>query len=192
MMAPGDDDGPPKDRRERSDPPSWRPVPDPTRLTTEALHREVAALRELIEERIAATDALVNEKFSSVDRQLSLVERQRVEQKSDTEKAVNAALVAQKDAVKEQTIASEKSIEKSEASTNKQLEQITVTFSTALAGLNAQLDDIKARVVTIEAVKQGSHEQAIEQREGNAALFAVAGLLLTAILVATAVLALKP
>jgi hypothetical protein len=31
-----------------------RPIPDPTVLTTQALYREVAALKELIEQRIAA------------------------------------------------------------------------------------------------------------------------------------------
>lgn len=87
----------PHDRRERTDPPSWRPVPDPTLLTTQALYREVATLRELIEEKILATDQLVSEKFASVDRQLDLVERQRVEQKSDTKAAVDAALCVSAD-----------------------------------------------------------------------------------------------
>lgn len=48
------------DRRERTDPPGWRPVPDPTSLTTAALEREVGGLREIIEEKIAALTILVN------------------------------------------------------------------------------------------------------------------------------------
>jgi len=165
------------DRRERSDPPSWRPVPDPTELTTRALYREVAALRELIEERISSADGLVIEKFLSVDRQLDLVERQRVEQKSDTKAAVDAALTAQKEAVREQTLASEKAIQKSETSTTKQLEQITVTFGTALSGLTTQLDDVKARVVTIEALKAGGQEKVFDQRQTVSNAGAVIGIL---------------
>ena len=165
------------EERGRGDQGDWRPRPDPTILTTEALHREVAALRELIEERITATDLLVSEKFSSVDRQLDLVERQRVEQKSDTKAAVDAALTAQKEAVREQTLASEKAIQKSETSTTKQLEQITITFSTALTGLNAQLDDIKARVVTIEAIKVGGQEKVLDQRQTVSNAGAVIGIL---------------
>lgn len=178
----------PSEVRGRGDQGDWRPRPDPTVLTTEALHREVAALRELIEERISATDLLVNEKFNSVDRQLTLVERQRVEQKSDTEKAVNAALVAQKDAVKEQTIASEKAIQKSESSIKEQLTQITVTFSTALAGLTTQMDDLKARVVTIEAIKQGGQERVSEQRQTVTNATAVMGVVI-AIITMIAILA---
>lgn len=146
-------------------------------LTTQALYREVATLRELIEEKIVATDMLVLEKFASVDRQLTLVERQRVEQKADTQAAVTAALVAQKDAVKEQTIASEKAIQKSESSIKEQLSQITVTFSTALAGLTAQMDDLKARVVTIEAIKVGGTEKVADQRQTVANAGAVIGIL---------------
>lgn len=34
----------------------WQPVPDPTRLTTEQLHRELATLREIIETRLGGMD----------------------------------------------------------------------------------------------------------------------------------------
>ena len=37
-------------------PGDWRPIPDPTKLTTEQLRREVAALREIIETRLDGMD----------------------------------------------------------------------------------------------------------------------------------------
>ncbi len=37
-------------------PADWRPVPDPTKLTTEQLRRELAALREIIETRLDGMD----------------------------------------------------------------------------------------------------------------------------------------
>jgi DNA anti-recombination protein RmuC len=135
-----------------------RPVPDPTLLTTEQLLREVAALRELVESDIEGLEAIVAEKFRSVDQQLELVERQRVEQKADTKAAVDAALTAQKEAVKEQTTASDRAIAKSEASMTKQLEQLSATFAASIKSVVDSLDDMKQRVGSIEAMKQGGKD----------------------------------
>ena len=147
----------------------WRPVPDPTVLTTEQLHREIGALQLRMESLIEALHdhtttlfaglrEIIEEKLRSVDRQLALVESQRVEQKSDTKAAVDAALTAQKEAVKEQTTASERAIAKSEAATTKQLEQLNQTFATAIKGVTDLLNDTKDRVSRIEAAKVGGKE----------------------------------
>jgi hypothetical protein len=154
------------------------PVPDPTVLTTQALYREVAALQELIEQRLTNLGHSTDDKFDGVDKveeltnrervgqlsslkeileqrieslealvsqQFDLVERQRVEQKKDTKDAVDAALTAQKEAVREQTVASERSIAKSEGATSKQLEQQQATFATAIEGLRRSIDEVKER-----------------------------------------------
>jgi dGTP triphosphohydrolase len=146
----------------------WRPVPDPTELTTQALLREVAALRELLELSIEDLKDVLDEKFLRTEQQFELVERQRVEQKKDTKDAVDAALTAQKEAVREQTAASERAIAKSEAATSKQLEQLSVTFSNATASQQRELGEVKERVTTIESVKTG----ATESRAGVYALVA--------------------
>lgn len=86
------------------------------------------------------------------------MERQRVEQKKDTKDAVDAALAAAKEAVKEQTTASERAIAKSENSTAEQLKQLNTTFATAIGGVTANHDDLKERVGRIEAIKQGGQE----------------------------------
>lgn len=54
---------------------SWRPVPDPTLLTTQQLHRELAAQREVLESRISALKELVLEKFASTTKQIDANER---------------------------------------------------------------------------------------------------------------------
>ena len=104
-------------------PAEWKPIPDPTVLTTEALNREIALVREytersltsmqtsfeagrdamhdLLDAKIDASIALEDEKFRKVMREFDLLEKQRIEQKDDTQKAVDAALTAQKEAVKE-------------------------------------------------------------------------------------------
>ena len=147
------------------------PSPDPTILTTDALHREVTALERLLDNRIGSLERSVREERDMLNRermeqfaalreilearlsamgtaialQFDLVERQRVEQKIDTKSAVDAALIAQKEAVREQTTASERAIAKSETATTKQLEQQQITFATTADSLRRAIDEVKER-----------------------------------------------
>src|ERR1035437_3730840 len=97
------------------------PVPDPTTLTTAALHRETGTLRQSMEQRfedrdrearslhrerqgqVEALEVAMIGRIEALDRltqvRFEASERQRVEQKIDTKSAVDAALIAQKDAV---------------------------------------------------------------------------------------------
>ncbi len=141
-----------------SDETGWRPVPDPTLLTTEALQREVNGLAHLVDSKLGGIQEVEKERFRRVDAQFDLVERQRVEQKKDTKDAVDAALTAQKEAVREQTIASERAIAKSETGTAKQLEQMGENFRTELSGIRTALDDLKERVGRVESVRAGGQQ----------------------------------
>jgi len=161
---------------------------DPSILTTEALQREVLninrelafrqtvrerehiELRTLLEHQIASLSGLMSEQLKSIKVQFDLIEKQRVEQKKDTKDAVDAALIAQKEAVQEQTIASGLSIAKSEAATAKQLDQLAVTFSTAITGVTASVNDlkdtwnssimdIKERIGRMENMRLGAQEK---------------------------------
>ena len=173
---------------------------DPSELTVDAMERAVssiqrdlasrqdtrqrehATLQELVETLLRGESQISGEKFSSIATQLNLVERQRVEQKKDTKDAVDAALQAAKEAVKEQTTASERAIAKSEAATNKQLEQLNVTFATAIKGVTDLLNDTKERVAKVESIKQGG-------KETLTGLYALAGFLVTLIVIGSSVVA---
>lgn len=65
---------------------------------------------------------------------------------------------AQKEAVKEQTTASERAIAKSEASTTKQLEQQSATFSTSIKGVGDTIGDLKDRLTRMEGMGQGGEK----------------------------------
>jgi hypothetical protein len=165
------------------------PVPDPTILTTEQLERAIAGLRDLLETQIRSVDEACTLRFDTVKGQFILVELQRVEQKADTKAAVDAALTAQKEAVREQTAAGDLSIAKSEAAMTKQLDQLSVTFTTAIKAVSDTLVDVKSRLDRIESAKQGGQEFRIERRESLASFYAliatvvgVAGLIVTAII----------
>lgn len=113
------------------------PRPDPTVLTTEALNREIAHVRELY------------------DVQLLLIERQRVESKADAEKALAAAMVAQE---KAQSLLAE-------------------NFAAAIGALTKGLNDLMLTVGAMQAGKAGS-------REGQQAVFALAGFVVAVLAIA--------
>jgi hypothetical protein len=124
-----------------------RPVPDPTTLTTEQLHREVGILRELIEGQLKSMDDLMDEKFNGVEQKFTLVERQRIEQKADAKEALAAALQAAEKAVDEQTKAARKDID-----------ALGSRVDTALHAQSDAIGSITGRVTVIEAVKIGTSE----------------------------------
>jgi len=131
--------------------------------------REVSALREVVEQRIQGTQELLesniggtadvtDEKFDSIETQLALIERQRVEQKKDTKDAVDAALAAAKEAVAEQTTSSDRAIAKSETSFIESVRQLGEKFDTAFDGQRRETDDLKERMTKLESVRTGGQE----------------------------------
>jgi flagellar motor switch/type III secretory pathway protein FliN len=183
-----------------------RPIPDPTLLTTEALQREVATLRELIEQRLDALAqvqdqiisrveaqadghrALDDERFMGIDQQFQLVEQQRIEQKGDTKAAVDAALTAQKEAGASQTAASEQAITKLESASTKQLEQLTSTFNTEVGAIRREIGDFKDRITVIEALKLGAQEQKEGLSTSAGITIAAASFVVAAIAVAASII----
>ena len=137
-----------------------RPVPDPTTLTTEQLMREVLglkeniqALKELMGSELEGMEGVFVERFESINTQFQLIERQRVEQKTDTSDAVSAALAAAKEAVT-----------KNEEQTKDALAALQATLTTAITGLEVRLNDTMDRITKIESARQGAIEQRGEQR----------------------------
>jgi hypothetical protein len=121
-----------------------------------SIRDQIKALGDLVGARFSTVDA----KLATIDRELGLVENRRVEQKIDTKVAVDAALSAAEKAVKEQTLASEKAILKSETSAAEQSKQQNATFTAALKGVTDLLADVKDRVVKVESHKEGTGESA--------------------------------
>ena len=197
------------------------PRPDPTRLSTAQVVREIGALRALLEARLDAMDhdrglirrgldqvpakiaqailelrCLQEEKFNSIEIQLTAHARANDIQlaahtkANDTteansrdaiekaflasEKAVQAALAAAEKAVSEQNRAFVTATSKSEASTAKQLDAIDAMISATVAALNDKIDDIKGRLTTIEGSGKGS-------KDLMAIIFTIAGILVAAI-----------
>jgi len=152
--------------------------PDPTVLTTEALHREVeqmhrelAALRELLEVKMA-------ERNRAVDQLFALVEDRRVEQKQDVGRNVDAALAAAKEAVA-----------KTETSTAKQLEQLQETFATALRAVTSAVDELKDRVGAVESSIVGLAQNKLGGKETLSGVYALVAFLAAVLVIGGAVAA---
>lgn len=163
-----------------------RPVPDPTKLTNEAVAKMASDLKELFNIQFATVlkeiaridralegrpaeiatavghlEVLFTEKLHSLElnsaEQFKSVQTQfrerdtRTEQSSkDSKVAVDAALQAAKEAVGEQNKSSALAIAKSEAATNKQLDQIGLVINATNNGMNDKIDDIKQRLAVVE------------------------------------------
>ncbi len=151
-----------------------KPVPDPSRLTTEQMLREVGNVERLLDARLQTIEAVMDERFNSVATQLGLSEQQRLEQKADTKDRVDTAMAAAEKAVREQTISSEKAIGVGQQSTAEQLKQTNITLSTVADNLTGLVNDLKTRVERIENIKQGGNEQVNDARAVAAQQQAVA------------------
>ena len=146
-----------------------RPVPDPTELTTKNLQREIQSLRELLETRIEAIADTMADRKAQFDTTPDLIRehvthlRELVEEKfigvgrqfAGNEVALNAALLAAKEAVKEQNTSNNTAIMKSEGATNRQIEQLGTLIKTTSDGLIDKIDDLKDRLTLIEGKGAG-------------------------------------
>ncbi len=135
-----------------------RPVPDPTALTTEQLHREIGALREFVLGEIHHVREITQVTFGAVENQLLSVAERTAEQKADTKAALDAALQAAKDAVALQTEASDKAIAKSEAAVTKVIDGLVTQMDKSLEAIREQLSDVKQRLGGLETTKTTKDE----------------------------------
>jgi hypothetical protein len=148
-----------------------KPRPDPSTLTTQQLTRALEAQKEVIYTRFEAMDkaivllqefanrqptvgevkasydvqfTAIHEKFEERDRRFDLRD-------ADNKAAVNAALVAAKEAVRAQQEANETAIAKSEAAFTKQIDQIGNIINSQAVTLDDKIADIRNRLAPLEA-----------------------------------------
>ena len=170
----------------------FRPIPDPTVLTTAALLREISNLKELLQaeithlqrddkriwdflgnrgtiirEEIDALHVLLNERFHGVGLQFT-----------ERDKAITAALEAQKEAAAAQNTSNMEAAGKSEASFTKQIDQMQMIVNAIAKATDEKIDDLKTRMTLGEGTKRGMGE--------SWGIIVAAGGLATGILIAVA------
>lgn len=159
----------------------WRPVPDPTLLTTQQLLRELAALRELVFTRLDGMDKatsllsetvnrtptviqteikhvreLLEERFAGIDKQFHERDVRTEQAATASASALAAALQAAKEAVFEQAQAAAKAAEKTELSFTKQIDQIQLQIKTIGDGFSDRIAELKERIDRGEGQASGS------------------------------------
>jgi hypothetical protein len=77
--------------------------------------------------------------------------------------------------VRQETTASEKAIEKSESTTNKQLEALAENLRTEILTLRRAMDDNKERIQLVDAKANAVLEQKAGAKESQAGLYAAIG-----------------
>jgi chromosome segregation ATPase len=165
---------------------------DYTRVPT-ALQEAIGHLQALhderfnsIQARFADTTVLREEKFHAIQQQFAERDVRTDEATKSSKVAVDAALQAAKEAVAEQNRSSALAIAKSEAATDKRIDQIVSLVSTATSALDGKIVDIKDRLVRIEGQSLGQAEGKGERHLSSsfivsviAVVVAVASLVLT-------------
>jgi hypothetical protein len=159
-----------------------RPVPDPTKLTTAQLLREIQALKELLFMRLDGMDRAVDFFHADIkrvcadtDRQIShlreLIQSSMEEQEKLVaekfaavehefgirDRHVEQAAENAKDNLEAALHNAEKAVAKSEISMNKQMDGQADLIKTATEGLNGKIDDLKQRQTVLESEKRGQH-----------------------------------
>lgn len=159
------------------------PVPDPTILSTEALHREIRHLREQIEARLDGMKDVTDERFTSVSQRFTERDIRSEREARDNKVAVDAAFAAQKEAAAKQDEANQKAIDKSEKATDEKIVRLEQLFRTTTDALGDKIDDDRRRQSILELAvngqvqnRTGGQEQKSEFRSTTAALVGIAGL----------------
>lgn len=160
------------------------PLPDPTVLTTEALHREIGILKETIEGQIKAikdsiaaeTKAnadLVREQFQGIQTQFDLIEKAADKLATADKTALAAALQAQKEAAAQTYANIVAVIEKSEGGFTKQIDAIAEIIASSTKGLEDKITAMTSRLDRGDGRVSGAGDQKTEGRASLGTLIAV-------------------
>lgn len=146
-------------------------------LLRDQLTREDASHREIIETRLNAMDKAITlletypnnvdrrvnelrdlhqEKFNGVEVKFSERETRYAQIATDSERSIEIALSAAKEAAAVQHKCSEEAIAKNESSITKQIDNMGGLLHTRTHALDEKIDDLKNRMTSIESHSKGS------------------------------------
>jgi hypothetical protein len=126
--------------------------------------RQVLALRELIMSQVEGVRGVSDEKFQALDARLVERDARAGQAARETRISTDAALAAAKEAVSEQNRANAQAIAKSELSTQKQIDAMTLLMANSNKSIEDKIADLKTRLDRGEGRSTGSTETRAEKR----------------------------
>ncbi len=155
-------------------------VLDPSALTTQQLWREIASLKELTFSRIGAVEDSIKVAHEDLVRVPTDVQKQVAGLKELLLNKIDdrIKLVDEKFGLAESVRIEQKnnlitSITKSEQSFSKLTDQQSNLITSIQSGFNAQLDEIKKRLTTIEGIAVGALGQKTEKKDSDRVTIAI-------------------
>jgi tetrahydromethanopterin S-methyltransferase subunit F len=126
----------------------WRPVPDPTILTTQQLEARVTALREIIEARLDAYDKAILLLQETANRRPTIGEV--VARVDAMFAAIDQRLQERELRFLQITDDGKLAVDKAEHATNKNLDNIRSLLEANFRAIDERIDDVRSRVGAIE------------------------------------------
>jgi hypothetical protein len=195
----------------------WKPRPDPTILTTEQLHREIAALEsrmltetaalrtlleasitsiteilaaqtEILDTKVVAHRELDDQRFVEIDACFAAIDRHRLEAKADQTKQNDYVIDTLKERADEHYKANRSAIEKSEQSLLATIAKQADSFATTNEADRRAANDLKERVAKIESLGEGASAQRQEGRQQISSTTAIIGAVIAIIGIGLALL----
>jgi hypothetical protein len=133
----------------------WRPIPDPTRLTTEQLYREISALEKFVVTRMDCAEELVQTVKMETDRRVEALEKFHDAEIRALKELHNAAIHDTQENIKILTTVLQTAINKSEATYTKQFDSVNQNIQTQNQANTDRINDIKERLDRNEGSKAG-------------------------------------
>jgi hypothetical protein len=146
---------------------------DLVRVPTD-VQKQVGTTKELLIEKIDAINKSMSLHVAHLEKQFDTIEKQRVEQKTDTRTAVDDALKAAKELVFQQNQANNMANAKSEAAFSKHIDQLATLLTSEKNASNDRITDLKERLDKSEGKSVGI-------KDYTAIILAVAGLVIGAV-----------
>lgn len=143
-------------------------------LIEDASHRQPSD----VDIKVGNLQKVHEEKFESIQTQFRERDTRTEQTSKDSKVAVDAALQAAKEAVGEQNKSSGLAISKSEASTNKQIDQLQLLIQSSGKATDDKIDDLKQRLTRIESEGRGMKAAEVTQQTSNTSMVSIVGLII--------------
>jgi hypothetical protein len=126
--------------------------------------RQLDALRDLVMAEIRRVADVGQERFAAVAMQFSERDERTKQADIERQKSLDAALAAQKEAVREQNTANDRAIAKSDQTTQKQIDQQATLTTNIGQSLDEKIRRVESRLDRIEAGALTAGESKVEYR----------------------------